>query len=354
MRIHLIGVLLCSLAACDITIEPQVPYTELDATERSSFTSDGRLWVIGVRPNELTELRGSLVEVVKTSDGQHTTQTLVAGNLGGTVDGRIGGAPAGDPCVFSGMKAQGMRIYAGCVSLDQYRASLIEVDLAEGTVRAGYFDSCNAQPSSSPCEYTRLYPNGMSIDAAGRIYVSDMLAHLKLADDIPTISEEGTGTIIQIVVDRSDRTPGVLKLTHRVWLTADSATDGYSPNGIQIDGDTLYYTAGANINRVPIDPNGDAGALSVHYRGAELSYIDDFCIVDGRMVLARTLPPALVALDRPNESGLAPELLVHNVDLSLTPSSISHQTNNNPVFPIDALVVTSFFGGGIYTATVDH
>jgi len=353
VRVFLI-VLLCSLAACDVTIEPRVPYTELDATERSTFTSDGRLWVIGMRPNELDELRGSLVEVVKTSNGQHMTQTLVAGTLEGTVDGRIGGAPAGDPCIFSGMKAQGMRIYAGCVSPDRYRAALIEVDIAEGTVRAGYFDSCNAQPSSSPCEYTRFYPNGMSIDTDGRIYVSDMFTHLKLADDIPTISEEGTGTIIQIVVDRAVHSPGVLKFTHHVWLVADSAIDGVSPNGIQIDGDTLYYAAGPNINRVPIGPNGDAGALSVHYRGAELSYIDDFCIVDGRIALARTLPPSLVAIDRPDESGLAPELLVRDVDLRLTPSSISYQTDVNPVFPVDTLIVTSFFGGGIYTVTVDR
>lgn len=354
MRISLIAIVLCVLTACDITIEPQVPYTELDATERSSFTSDGRLWVIGVRPNDLTELRGSLVEVIATSDGQHTTQTLVSGTLEGTADGRIGGAPAGDPCVFSGMKAQGMRIYAGCVALDRYRASLIEVDLAAGTVRAGYFDSCNAEPSSSPCEHTRFYPNGMSIDAEGRIYVSDMFTHLRFADDIPTISEEGTGTIIQIVVDHSAQSPGVLKFTHHAWLVADGATDGYSPNGIQIEGDALYYAAGANINRVVIEPNGAAGPLNVHYRGPALSYIDDFCIVAGRMALARTIPPALVALDRPDESGLALELGVRDVDLSLTPSSISHQTGNNPVFPVDSLVVTSFFGGGIYTVSVDQ
>ena len=356
MRVLLI-ILLCSLAACDVTIEQQVPYTELDATERSSFTSDGRLFVIGVRPNELAELRGSLVEVVKDEHGGHTTQTLVVGTLEGTVDGRIGGAPAGDPCVFSGMKAQGMRIYAGCVAPNRYRAALIEVDIASGTVRAGYFDSCNAKPSSSPCEYTRFYPNGMSIDAEGRIYVSDMFSHIKLTDDIPTISVDGTGTIFQIVVDRSAQSPGVLKFTHRAWLVADLATDGIAPNGIQIDGDALYYVAGGNINRVLIDANGDAGALSLHYRGAELSFIDDFCIIDGRMAIARALPPALIAIDRPDESGLAPELLVRDVDFSLMPSSISHQVafpQREPVFPLDTLIVTSFFSGGIYTVTVEH
>lgn len=342
-------------SACEVTIQQAVAPSALDATERSSFTSDGRLFVIGVRPDELAELRGTLAEVVRTSDGGHSTRDVVEGTLEGTVDGRIGGAPAGDPCVFSGMKAQGMRIYAACVAQTNYRAALLEVDLSAGTVRAGYFTSCNAEPSTSPCASSRIYPNGMGIDAQGRIYVSDMFSHIMLTADVPTISVEGSGTIEQIVVDSSESAPGVLKFTHHVWFKADILADGLFANGIQIDGNTLYYAAGANINRVSIEPDGTAGQFGVHYRGAALSTIDDFCMVDGRMAIARALPPALVAVDRVSESGTARELGVRDVDISMMPSSISYQADlpaGNPLFPADSLIVTSFLGGGIYTVSV--
>lgn len=350
--VAMVGAVLCQ--ACSVTLTEKVPASELDMTERSSFTADGRLFVIGVRPDGRADAGPWLVELSANGEGGYLTKNLVAGALQGTADGRIGGAPLGEPCAFSGMKAQGTRIYAGCVSPTSLVAALLEIDVAEGTVRAGNFTSCNGVPSVTPCTPMSIYPNGMAIDDAGRIYVTNMLTHLSIAGDVPSISVEGTGSIEQITIDRQASAGGTLVFTHRPWFSADIVQDGIGPNGVQIEGSVLYYAAGPNINRVDIDERGNAGAASVHYAGPSLSYIDDFAVLDGRMALARTIPPAIVALDRAEPFGTARELGTRDMELDQIPSSITYQADNpagRSVFPASSLVVTCFFGGGIYALT---
>jgi hypothetical protein len=338
-----LSMLLCSqVSAIDLTL--QVPASELDFTERSAFSADGRQFVIGVRPEGRSDAGAWLVEV-RPGEGRPIVQNLVAGTLEGTQDGRIGGAPLGAACIFSGMQAQGSRIYAGCHDLLGLHAALLEVDLERGSVRAGQITSCNAEPSVSPCEPTLIYPNGMGIDDAGRIYVTNSLAHLSLQGDLPSISVEGSGSITQITIDRDASAGRDLVFEHRVWFSADIAQDGLSPNGVQIEDNVLYYAAGPNINRVDITANGDAGAARVHYVGPTLSYIDDFAVLGGRMLLARTLPPALVALDRAEPFGTARELATRDLDLSAIPSSVSYGADSATG------VVTCFFGGGIYAVS---
>jgi hypothetical protein len=341
------------MQACSVTLTQQVAPSELDFTERSSFTEDGRLFVIGTRPDGRADAGSWLTEVVRVGDG-HTTQNLVAGSLEGTVDGRIGSAPRGEPCVFTGMKARGTRIYAACLDGASYRSALLEVDVAASTVRAGYFTSCNAEPSSAPCQDVQILANGMGIDSAGRIYVTNSFAHVSLLGDTPSISIEGTGTITQIVIDSERSADGSLAFQHHTWFSADILQDGVGPNGIQIDGEVLYYAAGPNINRIDITASGEAGTASIHYIGPALSYIDDFAIVDGRMALARTIPPAIVALERPEPFGTARELGTYDMALDAIPSSITYQADNpvgRSVFPPDSLIVTCWFGGGIYSVT---
>lgn len=343
--------------ACTVSLAQSISPSELDATERSSFTADGRLFVIGLRPDGRADAGPWLVEIVKTDDGGHTAENLVAGTMGGTSDGTLTGTPVGESCAFSGMKAQGMRIYAACVVPSDLRAALFEVDLAAGTVRTGEFTSCNAEPSASPCEPTAIYPNGMAIDAEGRIYVSNMTTHIVLQGDMPSVSLEGSGTIIQISIDKPASESTQLDFTHRSWFSADIITDGVGPNGVQIEGSVLYYAAGPNINRVDIAPDGRAGAASVHYVGPTVSYIDDFAVSDGRMVLARTIPPAVVALDRAAPFGTAPELGTQDMGINAVPSSISYQSDvpaGDSVFPAGSVIVTCWMGGGLYSLSVQE
>jgi hypothetical protein len=318
------------------------------------FTSDGRYWIIGTRAQGRGDAGSWIVEVTRTSDNSYATTNYVAGTLEGTSDGTTHGTPVGEPCQFGGMTVFKTRLYAACVKTDFTRASLFEVDVATGTVRTEYFTTCNAEPSLAPCSYVSFYPNGMAADAAGRIYLSNTAAHLDLASAIPAIRVEGSRTLTQVVVNGVADSPQRLSFTHRDWFSTDILRDGLVPNGIQIEGNVLYYAAGSNINRIDLREDGSAGAASVHYAGPALSVIDDFAVRDGRMLIARAIPPALVAVDRAPAFGTARELGTHDMPLDAIPSSIAYQADlpvGNPLFPAGSLLVTSFFGGGLYLLT---
>ncbi|MDB4972802.1 MAG: hypothetical protein JWN48_1143 [Myxococcaceae bacterium] len=321
--------------------------SELNTTERTGFTSDGRMIMIGTRPSTSGDDPSVITELVK--DGQtkrYRVSDLVQGALGGTSNGQLGGSPLGDPCMFTGMAVQSSLIYAGCLASDG-RASFVQVDLERGTVRADILSTCNLEPPSQPCNSSSIMPNGMAIDEQGRIYVSNMLVHLSLQPFA------ATPTLTQIVVEDHPAEPSKLRFRHRTWLDSNAFADGPSPNGVQIRGDTLYYAAGPNLNAVPIERDGSAGTLRVFYRGPALSYIDDFGEQGGTFLLARTLLPGVVATLRPRKDGLtlretASCALPHDA----VPSSISYQPALAPesmLFASGTVVVTSYYGGGLYT-----
>lgn len=347
---QLLVVSLC--VGCDVTLNQVIPASDLESTERSAFTSDGRLFVIGSRAQDRSDAGQWLVEVTRNEHGGYATRNLVLGALEGTVDGTIGGAPAGDPCVYSGMTVEGMRLYAGCLNEDG-RVALIEVDVSASTVRADYFTTCNAEPSRAPCEQVTFYPNGMAVDADGRIYASNTQAHVMVLGELG-ISLEGSRTLTQIVLNATPEEPGRLSFTHRDWFTTDIVNDGLAPNGVQIEGRQLYYVAGPNLNSVEIREDGSAGTASLYYTGPALSLLDDFIVRDGRMALARVAPPGLVALDRATPFQQPAELGTLPMDPGAIPSSISLQPDlpsGAGLFAPGTLVVTSYFGGGLYEVT---
>ncbi len=328
-----------------------VPPDQLEQTERGAFTASGRYFLIGVRPEGRPDAGGWLVEVTKNAAGGYSTHNVVRAHMEGTSDGTFSGAPAGEPCFFSGMAIRGEVVYASCVSFADLRSSLLEIDLTARRVRAGYFSSCNFEPSTTPCQASLHYPNGMAIDAAGRIYVSDSIAHLsEIAGEL--IGETvGAHTLTQITIDRAVSQGNTLAFKHRAWLDNDIFSDGFAPNGVQIEGDILYYVAGWNINKVRILPDGRAGEVRVHYEGPLLGTGDDFALHEGRIVLARVITPALVALEAASFNARAREIDSYDVPIEAVPSAVAYQPPNPPrgrIFPKDSLVVTSFFGGGLY------
>ena len=320
-----------------------IPPSELDTTERGAFTSDGRFFVIGTRPEGRADAGGWLVEITRDAQGHYVANNILASTTEGTQDGTLEGRPAGETCLFGGMKTRGMRVYASCATAG-WNVSLLEIDLEARSVRAGKFTSCNAQPSHSPCDPKPFYANGMAIDEAGRIYVSNMLSHLQIQNDPPVISNQGDRTLIQIQLSDEHSSATELSFTHRQWFADDILTDSPSPNGVQIEGSTLYFAAGPNINRVEIREDGSAGPATVHYAGAPLTYIDDFAVHDGSMVLAKTIPPSVTWVDRSGK-----ELGTRDMDFSSVPSSVTYQdASERTLFPVGSYIVTSFFGGGLY------
>jgi hypothetical protein len=302
-------------------------------TERSAFTEDGRLFIIGTRPGMGPFIGDSwLAEVQKDAREGHRVVNVLPGALEGTSDGTLDGAPRGDACIFSGMASYGALLYAGCATLDG-RQSLLQIDTYKQTVRAAYFTSCNAEPASMPCEQTSLYANGMAVDAQGRIYTNF-----------------GSDTLLQILVGDDPPDPTKLNFRHHPFVTANFLVNSLSPNGIQIEDDVLYFAAGANLNAVPILKDGTAGKQRRHYNGPTISYIDDFSVNKGSFVLARTIPAELAALTAssrgPKESGTCP------LPDGAAPSSVRRQPDlpvDDAVFPPGTLVVTAFSGGGLYT-----
>lgn len=340
-------------AACNLKLTQALTPTDLETTERSAFTSDGRFFVIGTRAANRSDAGSWIVEVTKSGESYVSTN-VVFGALEGTAGGVVGGAPVGDPCFFSGLTVNGLRLYAACFANDASRAALIEVDVQARTVRADYFTTCNAEPSKVPCENTVFYPNGMGMDAEGRIYLSNTASHLDVSGALPAITVEGSRTLTQVVVNPNPTDPAKLSFTHHDWFSTDIFRDGLAPNGVQIEGSTLYYAAGANINRIEIRPDGTPGAAAVHFAGPALTMIDDFVVSDGRMVLGRALPPELAAIDRAPAFGTAREIATKPMSLDAIPSSISLQRDvpgHAPLFPANSLIITSYFGGGLYVLT---
>lgn len=315
-----------------------LPASEFDTTERGAFTSDGRFFFIGTR----VPLTSYLVELTKEGD-RHVATNYVTGTLAGTSDGTLDGSPAGDACLFTGMAVHGHVLYAGCMTLDG-RASLHQIDTRARTVRAGAFTSCNFEPAREPCQPVPVFPNGMAVDGAGRIYFSDMTTHFAL-------HPERVYSVGQIEIDPAPGTPGELRFRHRTWLGKDLLADGLAPNGIQIEGDLLYYVGGANLTAIPIRADGSAGERRVAYQGPLLSYIDDFALDAGEIAIARTLPSALVRLGRPLAEGAAKSEVTCTLPPLAPPSSITYQPDlgARALFPAGTLIVTSFFGGGLYT-----
>jgi hypothetical protein len=329
------------------TVHEIVSPSTFDTTERSGVSGDGRVFFIGTRPVAGGDPEAWLSELVRDASGAIRTKDMLSGHLAGTTDGKLGGSAAGDACTFSGMAVRGSLVYAACYAGDG-RASLVQVDLSLGTVRAGELSTCNTEPSVAPCKAVDIYANGMAIDSQGRVYASSMLAYLS--------GVANGASILQFEVSAPGSDPARLDFRYRPWITHDVVGDGFAPNGVQIYGDTLYYAAGANINGAQILADGKAGTVRVKYNGIPLTYIDDFSVRDGTFVLARTFPLDIAEI-APNRRGFSRVLGTCDLPELAIPSSVTTvpaSPSATPIFAAETTLVTSYYGGGIYTLNRTH
>lgn len=313
---------------------------QLGNSERGAFTAEGRFFAIGLRPKPEGDGLWWLVELTKASKGYESTNVLT-GTLEGTSDGTLGGKPKGDVCGFSGMAVHGDILYAGCFATDG-RAALVQIDTKTEEVRAGAFDTCSFEPEKQPCKPISLYPNGMSVDGEGRVYLSNTQAYTLAVTDY---------SIAQVEVAAEQPEAGKLDFTFRPWLAKNIFNDGIAPNGIQIRDDVLYYVGGTNVNAVPILPDGKPGPLEVLYAGPAVSLIDDFALGDQELLLARALPANIGRLSW-SPTGKTREINTCPMPVLGAASSLTYQPEvegREPLFPAGTIVVTSFFGGGLYT-----
>jgi len=317
---------------------------QLGNSERGAFTSNGRFFAIGLRPEPEGDGLSWLVEVTRDGAGYQSSD-LLTGTLEGTSNGTLGGQPRGDACSFSGMAVQGDVLYAACFASDG-RASMLQLDTHTEEVRAGSFTTCNFEPATQPCKPIIIYPNGMAIDDTGRIYTSNTQAYGIAGLPVTDYS------IAQIEIAPQQTEPGQLAFKFRSWLTKNIFYDGIAPNGIQIRDDVVYYAGGANVNAVPILADGKAGRLRVLFSGPAISVIDDFALGDQELLLARALPANIGRLRWPTGAKTTREVTTCPMPALGAASSLTYQpsvTDGEPLFPAGSIVVTSFFGGGLYT-----
>lgn len=242
----------------------------------------------------------------------------------------------GKACTFSGLTAQGEVLYTTCVETggilgmgnDKY---FVRIDLTqEGEQRMQYVPF--------PENLQGVYPNGMAVDSAGAVYVSNSTSLLQIE----------TGVIYKLTIE--DLSP--MSVNFQPWLGRDQVE--LFPNGIQIAEGNLYFVNGPSLKRMAILEDGP-GAIEEIYRVGLFGFIDDFALAGGKVYLARLGVPVdpvdyqAIVVVSVEENRLGKR--IKNIKLDgIIPSSVAFSERDG-LFPESALLVTDFFNGGLFQIT---
>ena len=328
----LLLVLVCVfLSACheEVLIDPAL----LPSSERGALTQ-GRYFVAG---------GGTIDEVVRQEDG---TATL------GRVHEEAG-------CVFSGLTAHRQYLYGACTTfvpvpvpggpptLFPVGAVLVRVDLdrPEGDAR---------RVMRAPLRGPSLFPNGMATDARGRIYIANSYSFVAGA-----FGQPASAALLR--VDVNDEAAFTIAQSDLL-----SATEGFPvPNGVQIEGSTLYLSSLNRLYRGTLTRAGALQGLTVVHEADPSSAFDDFAVLPGHKILLTELTnpfPAVAQLVYPGVSfpeeplsrlalvelrGSGSKLLhEHRFTGGVRPSSVTVVPEGDDAPP--ALYVTDYFRGGVH------
>lgn len=284
--------------AASILTEGQIPHTE-----NGAFTDNGRFFVASAVNG------GNIYEI--TTDG--------AGNYDATpvVD-------ATNNCMFTGLTGTGNTIYATCQSTSEtylYRLQVSDtgLDVIYKTI-SGLTQS-----------------NGMAVDANGDIYISDSGAKSLYSSKSP---------IIKVVVTDEN----TFEFDAADWL--DKSYVIKFPNGIQIEGDTMYYADHYKVRTVKINSDGTAGVVNDFYTTTTANLIDDLAITPDYIAISEIKYPTstsgssvtghVILLDK--ETGDVVQQIA--ADKIYEPSSIIYDRDG--IFGEESLFVTDYFKSGLY------
>lgn len=323
------------LSGCDITTEGHTVLLDPDEApqaERGGVAADNRFFMIS--GNQILEL-----------DGAHQTSVIYQR----------------EDCVFSGMATVGSTIYGACTALGNAIeingqatglpkwSDLVRIDLAKAPSDPKYIAETRLGDDS-------LYPNGMAVDAKGDIYITNTFA--VIFQLLPRFSADAIDAISRVrIVDEENFT-----ISKTSALPADQG--GMSPNGIQIQGDRLWFVSMNVLYEAQI---GDEGLVNLKniYQTRLVRMFDDFAILPGNRV----------AIAEFNTVGLVADVLFPNAQQSGAPSQLTFvSTGTGPealragkvirkhllpdIIPSSAtlvndaegaaLYVTDYFNGGLY------
>ncbi len=211
---------------------------DLGNAENSLFTPDGRLFITGHKIWEIEQIENRYHAVSLTDE-------MV--------------------CEFSGIAFYNAHLFAICYADEQNDAWLLRAELTDVP------------------QFEKVYQiqgmtlaNGMVVDGSGHLYIAD-----------ETVVSP-TGKIIRLSLT-DDPVPRVVESSYTVWLTA--AQGAQAPNGLEIVGDTLFFSnldtrnffnIRASIKRVSIQGDQAGEVETVFERPAmrNSSIFDDFTSID--------------------------------------------------------------------------
>ena len=296
------------------TVEPLLSPERMPSSENGALTSSGRFFVAAAGPPLYY-----ILEVVR-GPVRYETVTIVEDT----------------ECVFGGLVASGDALYSVCTGTgqgDAARSQLLHIAFDENDTPRVTRTFLEGTPGLT-------HYNGMEVGPDGSLYLSNSLAGF---------SQDPA--VMRVRVRQTD--PFVIEQTPYVQpdvLTARPNNGGLLfPNGLRILGDSLLLVRGVDVVEMPLLSTGTVQAVTPIYVGPGMPTIDDFTIAYGHMwlaivndwsVLSRTLAPSwLVVTDLEGTTE-------RQIDLPFIPSSTT--MTDGELFGPRALIVTSYFDGGLY------
>jgi hypothetical protein len=320
------------------------PGTTMAWSEGSTFTPNGRLFVIGGSKPFFKSSTGlavdgitSIYEITKRSDGSYINTSIVDGNV------------QGNPCYFGGITSVQYVLYATCTYVNglNYASTLYRVDLSKP----------QSDPSRIATAQLTTYafqPNGISVDQNGDLYIPNSIAFLAtVIYGVPNVP-----AIVKVKITD----PATFRISESNWLPA--LLGGYSPNGAAIHSNQLYLPSLNVIYRIPILANGSAGIPVPVYQAPKTNMFDMVTVLPGNLLAVPEItnpdpntvqliypgtPPAttlttqitLIDLTSGKSLGAAP------FPSYARPSSVTVSQGN--LFPLGTAVITDAIGsGGLY------
>jgi hypothetical protein len=280
--------------------------SDLPNSENIAFTEDGRQFVALA-----TSSNSRIVEVTQSDSGYQAT-TL----------------QTGQGCMFSGLTAKNNMLYAGC---------------SVGTSNTGSVKLYQIDPDDpdrySPIELDKTmvsYANGMTLDNQGNLLISNSFANSFFGSKPSIVKVELAGGDNFV----AQTTP---------WLTG--YTSGF-PNGIQVDGDTLYYANASDLYSIEISPStGTAGTVTKVYTVGSQYWIDDFAVGPDYLAISRIGNPynnpganGVVAIVDKNSYTEIKTILPESGQYK--PSSVA--ISRGLPFGYGHLFVSDYYNGGLY------